>query len=134
MTIITGRLALFCMLMILGIANAQCYIKDYQTNRKVLERDGNYVKLHSSGKKVAEFDAGYLKDYQTGRKLFEMDGSYVKLYSSGKKIAEIFMTDQPVTHTTNARCATVFITISTRARLAGPASRSAIQASFSISR
>jgi hypothetical protein len=75
--------------MAFGIAHAQCYIKDYQTGKKVLERDNNHVKLYSSGKKVAEFDAGYLKDYQTGRKLFEIDGGYVKLYSSGKKIAEI---------------------------------------------
>jgi len=88
-TNLTRILVLISLGMTLGIAHAQCYIKDYQTGRKVLERDDNYVKLYSNGKKVAEFDAGYLKDYQTGRKLFEMDGSYVKLYSSGKKVAEI---------------------------------------------
>jgi hypothetical protein len=63
------------MLMTSGIsnANAQCYIKDYQTGKKVLERDDNYVKLYSNGKKVAEIDGNYLKDYQTGKKLAEFD-------------------------------------------------------------
>jgi len=68
-TNLTRILVLIGLCMTFGIANAQCYIKDYQTGKKVLERDDNYVKLYSSGKRVAEFDAGYLKDYQTGRKL-----------------------------------------------------------------
>jgi hypothetical protein len=82
-------LALIGLLLILGTAHAQCYIKDYQTGRKEQERDNNVVKLYSNGKRVAKFEAGYLRDYQTGRKLFEMDGGYVKLYSNGKRIAEI---------------------------------------------
>lgn len=60
--------------MTFSIATAQCYIKDYQTGKKVLERDDNVVKLYSNGKKVAEIDGNYLKDYQTGKEeLAEFD-------------------------------------------------------------
>ena len=68
---------------------ADCPIKDYKTGKRLLERDGDYVRTYLQSERLAKFDGRYLTDYRSGRRLYEMDGQYVKRYSDGRRVAEL---------------------------------------------
>jgi hypothetical protein len=68
---------------------ADCPIKDYKTGKRLLERDGDYVRSYLQSERLAKFDGRYLTDYRSGRRLYEMDGQYVKRYSDGRRVAEL---------------------------------------------
>lgn len=80
---------LMALLMGLSSMAADCPIKDYKTGKRLLERDGDYVRSYLQSERLAKFDGRYLSDYRTGRRLYEMDGQYVKRYSDGRRVAEL---------------------------------------------
>lgn len=80
---------LMALLMGLSSIAADCPVKDYKTGKRLLERDGDYVRSYLQSARLAKFDGRYLTDYRTGRRLYEMDGQYVKRYSDGRRVAEL---------------------------------------------
>lgn len=52
----------------INFVKAQCYITDYNFNKKVLKIDGDYVLDYTSNKKLYKFEGEYLIDYNSNKK------------------------------------------------------------------
>ncbi len=84
---ITG---VFCIFLALPFASsAQCFVREYPGNRRVLKIDGDFVLEYSSYKRLYKFDGEYLVTYPSYRRLLKFDGNFIIRYSDYRRIARL---------------------------------------------